>query len=76
MKNQREDDRLKRWQVEFAEEEARLPVPASPARIVLGIITMLSGFLFGAFAGDSWWALLGIVAMLAGPMIMVRWPKK
>ena len=76
MTNQREDKSSEEWWRDYYEkEEARLPVPASAARVALGIVVMVSGLLFGAFAGDSWWALPGIAAMLLGPVIMVKWPK-
>jgi hypothetical protein len=76
MKSQKGDERRERQRRDcYEEEEDRLPVPASAARVVLGIVTMLSGFLFGGLAGDSWWALPGIAVMLLSPVIMLKWPK-
>lgn len=77
MRSRKEDeDRWRRLREEFEEEEAGLPVPASAARVALGIVAMVSGYLFAGFVGDSWWALPGIVVMVMSPAIMLRWPKR
>jgi hypothetical protein len=73
----REDsERWRRLREEFEEEEAGLPVPASPARVAPGLVAAVSGFLFAGFAGDSWRALLGMGIMVLSPAVMLRWPKK
>ena len=77
MKSRREDDeRRRRRRDEFEEGEARLPVPASPARIAPGGVGMVSGFLFAGFAGDSRRALPWTAVVILSPGMMLRRPKK
>jgi hypothetical protein len=77
MKSQKEDSLAEpQSRNEFEDDEQdHLYVPASPARIVLGLAAMLGGLLSGAIWNKPWVGLVGFVIFCLSPLIMLRRPE-
>ena len=70
------DEDAPRPRDEFDDEEDQLPVPASPFRIVLGIVMLVSGFLVGGFGEGSWLTYVGLAVLMLSFRVMLRYPDK
>jgi hypothetical protein len=76
MKSQNDADRIGQMdQASSAGEEDQLLVPASALRIVLGTITMVSGFLIAGRWNDSWLDGVGLAIFILSSLIMLKRPE-